>query len=133
MAGFTLIELLVVITIIGVLISVGVLSYQSTNKKARDGRRQSDLEQTRTALEIYRSDNGFYPDTLGALVPDYIAKLPIDPKPADFNYIYSPIGISPSFRSYDLCAHHELGSESDDFCGGGSACGGVCNYKVTNP
>ena len=47
--GFTLIELLIVIVIIGILMSVLLVSYQGTRRTARDGKRKADLEQIRSA------------------------------------------------------------------------------------
>ena len=59
--GFTMIELLVVATIIAVLTAIGVVSFSRANIRARDGKRKADLEQLRSALELYRSDMGQYP------------------------------------------------------------------------
>ena len=59
--GFTLIELLVAMTVAAVLMGLALVSYQSARKSARDAKRKSDLEQIRSALEMYRSDNGKYP------------------------------------------------------------------------
>jgi prepilin-type N-terminal cleavage/methylation domain-containing protein len=59
--GFTLIELLVVITIIGILSSVVLVSFQSVNKKARDAKRISELKQFSTVLELFYSIHGHYP------------------------------------------------------------------------
>lgn len=129
--GFTLIELLVTITIIGLLTSIGILSYQSTNRKARDGKRQVDLEQIRTALEIYRSDLARYPANLDELTTgSYIQSIPEDPKEPQFVYFYAP---SIDLRSYELCAHIEQGGGVQDYCGGTMKCVGVCNYRVENP
>lgn len=61
-SGFTLIELLVVISIIGVLSSVSMTSLNAAKAKAQDARRLSDVEQIRLALELYKSDRGFYPN-----------------------------------------------------------------------
>ncbi len=58
--GFTLIELLVVIVIISILIGMSVFGIQGARKNSRDARRKSDLEQLRSALELYRADNGGY-------------------------------------------------------------------------
>ena len=128
--GFTFIELLVVITIIGVLTTIGVVNFQGTNQKARDGRRQADLEQIRTALEIARSDStdNTYPTGLVYLVTNsYLPSMPVDPK--SYVYKYSP---SADYRTYSLCAHLEKGGVTDA-CGGVEACGDVCNYEVKNP
>ncbi len=98
--GFTLIELLVVIAIIGILSSVVLASLNSARVKARDARRMSDLEQLQTALELYYSTNGHFPNDgvsgtyagcwqgTGNWIPDganyawssgYIGKQPQDP------------------------------------------------------
>jgi type II secretion system protein G len=59
--GFTLIELLVVIAIIGLLSTLAVVSLNSARMKARDARRQSDLRQISTAMELYKTQNDSYP------------------------------------------------------------------------
>lgn len=102
--GFTLIELLVVISIISLLSSVVLSSLSSAKMKARDTRRIQDLIQLRNAIEMYRLDNGIYPDAYCSLnindqrkaysfidewknntcqlatnLLKYIPKLPVDP------------------------------------------------------
>ena len=59
-----MIEILVVVAIIALLTTIGILSFGQVNKKARDGKRKADLEQVRSALVLYRTDNGVYPTTL---------------------------------------------------------------------
>lgn len=59
--GFTLIELLVVMAILGILIMVGFANFRSSQKRGRDAKRKSDLEQIQRALEMYHNDYGFYP------------------------------------------------------------------------
>lgn len=49
--GFTLLELLVVIGIIAILIAMGTVSYSTAQKKARDARRQGDLQALQKVLE----------------------------------------------------------------------------------
>ena len=92
--GFTLIEVLVVATIIGVLTSIAVVSYQKANKNAHDARRKTDLEQIRAALEMYRSDEDKYPGTLNVCaginslsLGDYLDPIPTDPQD-DSQYQY---------------------------------------------
>ena len=64
--GFTLIELLVVIAIIGVLSSVVLASLNTARVRARDAQRYANLQQVRSALELYASaNNGQYPNSGG--------------------------------------------------------------------
>ena len=124
--GFTFVELLVVTTIIILLSSIAVVSYQSANKKSRDNKRKSDLEQIRTALEMYRSDQGGYPTALSILTPNFLQQIPTDPK--GYSYYYS----RPTATTYNLCAYLE--SDTSGNCGGASCGSGItCNYKVTQP
>ncbi|MDO8572307.1 MAG: type II secretion system protein [bacterium] len=60
--GFTLIELLVVIAIIGILASVVLASLNSARAKARDSERVQTMRAFKTALELYYTDFGKYPN-----------------------------------------------------------------------
>ena len=113
-AGFTLIELLVVIAIIGILTSLGVVSYVTAQKRSRDAKRKADLETVRQALILYRQDNGDYGDVSGTspsdafdtvvanLSPDYLTSTTIsDPKTSDDTYVYSLVCNSGSATSCD--------------------------------
>jgi type II secretion system protein G len=66
--GFTLIELLVVMAILGILATVGLNSFRSSQLKSRDTRRRSDLEQVQRALEMYFNDYGSYPPAAGGQI-----------------------------------------------------------------
>jgi general secretion pathway protein G len=60
--GFTLLELLVVISIIALLIAMGITSFTTVQKKARDSKRKSDVKEIQQALEQYYSVCGYkYP------------------------------------------------------------------------
>lgn len=130
--GFTLIEVLVAATIIGLLSTIGLSGYQAITRSGRDALRKSDLEQIRSALEIYKSDNGNYPTPYTTCAPQitpYINSYPADPKPTG-RYCYNQTGN----LTYNLCAHLENNTGSDySECGGTNMCGATCNYKVTNP
>jgi prepilin-type N-terminal cleavage/methylation domain-containing protein len=98
-SGFTLIELLVVISIIGVLSAIVFTSFGSARENSRDKMRQSTLKELALALEVYKSQNGVYPDQgcddgsgwatpdtsgcengyIAGMVPDFISELPTDP------------------------------------------------------
>lgn len=53
--GFTLLEMLVVLGIIASILGVGLISYSSVQKKARDTKRKQDLKTIQNALEQYYS------------------------------------------------------------------------------
>lgn len=133
--GFTLIELLVVATIISLLSGIGLVSYSQFVKKSRDERRKADLNNIRSALEMYRSDRDSYPTNLTKLTtstPKYLEKIPEDPKGYDYVYEVSPSGCDETTvicSDYTLYAYLETGGG----CGVASPpnCGGVvCNYCV---
>lgn len=130
--GFTFIEILVVVSIIAVLIAVGVISYGSIQKRSRDARRKSDIEQIRSALEFYRSDNGYYPDgptTFTALSSsanpgkvliddEYIAQIPSDPKD-DTEYAYQIKMLNlqgEHYYGYCLAAYTEGDGSGSNAC-----------------
>ncbi len=145
--GFTLIEILVVATIIAVLTAIGVVSYGSINLRTRNAKRKSDLEQVRSALEMYRIDNGSYPGTstnfitlssldpgdgTGPLVTTYLPSIPRDPESTvatPIEYYYRVIGSGPPYYSYCLCG--QLESSSGDYCGVAHIAN--CNYYLKNP
>ena len=98
--GFTVVELLVSISIIGILSTIVFASFSQAQKKARITKRISDLKQMQVALEYYYAVNKSYPNSNGAwitecvefngtgnnvipgLVPNYISRIPVDPKSA---------------------------------------------------
>jgi len=134
--GFTLIELLVVVAIIGMLSSVVLSSLNTARGNARDARRQQDLKQIQTALELYYNDNNAYPGEVAcdtskgsgsgncagytgtdwtassfiyqALVPTYIPNLPVDPLNTG-NYYYNYEPANPSGQNYCLGVPFEKG------------------------
>ncbi len=129
--GFSFVELLVSVTIIGILATVGIVTYTEFVKSSRDAKRKGDLEQIRGALEMYRSKNSSYPVSItfggdicdpapgGCTSGTYLKTIPKDPK-STLNYYYTSDGLT-----YTLGAYLEQGSTSD--CG--TNCGGViCNY-----
>jgi general secretion pathway protein G len=138
--GFSLVEVLVALSIVSFLSYIGFISYSTQLRKARDGRRQSDLEMVRGALEIYRADNREYPfaagvggnysEMIGTLnTNNYINTLPNDPQAPTRYYYYN----SSTGTDYDLCAFLE--GSSTTACGVVVSCSASenCNYGTESP
>lgn len=111
--GFTLMEFLVVISIIAVLSTIGLITFQGTTTKTRDAVRKNDLNTLATALEIYfqknqgkyilgsgscQQDNAnstFYADIKQYIIGD----VPKDPKTGD-NYCYEVLNNGLNYALY---------------------------------
>ncbi len=135
-----MLELLVVIGILGILVSIAIGSYTLTQQNARDGRRKTDLELLRQSLELYRADNGSYPASNGwqdaaqlegILVPDYIDKMPNDPKVgATTTYRYYSTDFSGTvYYGYCIEANLEASVPTNNPCDPEAA----YNYTVRHP
>ena len=129
--GFTLIELLVVITIISILAAIGMVMYGSTLKSARLAKRVTDLQGIHTALELYRSDNDYYPiatssssecaiggnvspdDVIPGLVPKYMQSFPADPQMDKVNSTSCYMYISTSDGSGYKIIDYQISEFSD--------------------
>jgi len=125
---FTLIEILVVATIIALLAGGGVTVYTQLNKNARNSKRKADIEQIRSALEMYRSDNNYYYSGVGSFnnncssvnwLTQYINEIPTDPKS---NYYYR---CNISANDYTIGVYLE---ETTSTCSIGSCGDTNCNY-----
>ncbi len=116
--GFTMIELLVAATIIAILSAIGLVSFSSALKNARDGKRQSDLQQVRSALELYRSGTGAglypsYPSSpsnanwIGAVntlnAASYIPVTTVNDPINDATHYYTYQSLNGA-KSYSVCA-----------------------------
>lgn len=78
--GFTLIELMIVVSIVGILATIAVPSYQSSLIKARETVLRQDLFTLRELLDHHRVDKGKYPPALdGLITAGYLRALPKDP------------------------------------------------------
>lgn len=99
--GFTLVELLVVIAIISILATLLLLQLGVARAKARDAKRIADVNQVRSALELYFDDNGSYLATnvMTTLKPTYLVNIPHDPIAAGCTDTYAGT-VSSIFNCY---------------------------------
>lgn len=156
--GFTLIEILVSVTIIIILSTVGLVSYQAAGKASRDAKRKADLEQVRAALEIYKSENGAYPvggglfgisncissqacwtGSFATALTGYINPMPQDPKLTDISgscdaplasYFYNYCTLDNG-QTYTLSANLESGPTPAAKTG--TCCNRYSNYRLSSP
>ena len=78
--GFTMIELMIVVSIIGILATLAVPSYQSSVVKAKESALRQDLSTLRDVLDQHKADQGKYPSSLSALMgAGYLRGIPKDP------------------------------------------------------
>lgn len=104
LAGFTLIELLVVIMVLSILF-IGLVLTMNPKKqmdKARDAQRQHDLEQIKSALDMYYNDHLAYPapplpsgEWKEGINNIYMKQVPKDPNGSIYTYYAS--GTSPQW------------------------------------
>lgn len=123
--GFTLVELLVTISILAVLMTLALISYQNIQKNARDARRKSDIVSIQSALEQYHSDQGYYPASLPVgslqnpgLTKKYMAVIPTEAQTgAAYSYNAQPGGcdnaaVATFCTNYCLYANLEISSNA---------------------
>ncbi len=155
--GFTLVELLVVISILGVLATIALGSFRSSQARGRDAERKSDLKQIVSSLELYYADHGKYPVSVSGSIGGcpstsqsactwgsgqftdtktvYFKVIPKDPLSA-YSYYYRIVDAG-TYQKFQLFAHLEntkdpsiiLSSPYANNCGSVSS----CNFSITSP
>lgn len=123
--GFTLMEILIAIAIIAVLTAIGIVSYSSINRGARNAKRKSDIGQIQSALELYRSDFGYYPSVNSSAMADasnldsladfaaYLSNVPTDPKGEVYMFQVTALN-EGQYYGYCIAAKLELADEVID-------------------
>lgn len=100
--GMLVIPVLLFLTIFMIRVSPrGTPIPSSSIDKAQDTRREADLREIQAGLALYLDENGKYPYSLNELSPQYMLKIPVDPK-TNFPYEFTSGGLS-----YKVCAQME--------------------------
>lgn len=63
-SGFTLVELIIVVVVIGIIVSIIIVSYAAVTNESHSQSLQGDIKTAASKLSEYRADNGAYPSTL---------------------------------------------------------------------
>ena len=94
--GFSLIELLVVIAIIGILAGIAFPVFSRAKDSAYRSSDMSKLNELRTALQLYRTDQGAFPPALLGYATGYMADgvTPGDPEPTTSNIVPADAALS---------------------------------------
>lgn len=114
--GFTLIEIALVVFVVGLLASLIIVSFQTTQRRARDDIRSTQAKTLSSTLRHYFDEHGEYPvcpggpnvacsaaqDLTAALVPKYIQSIPNQPNNNPYLYIR---GTSPD--SFGILLQYE--------------------------
>lgn len=155
-AGFTLVELLVVISILGVLATIGLTAFTSSQARGRDAQRKSDLKQISSSLELYYSDYGKYPDSSAGKIAGcpsttqtpctwgsgsftdtkttYFKVLPKDPTNGQ-QYFYKTVSInSVANQGFQIFTFLENSQDQSIIPNLSETCGTkTCNFALTSP
>jgi len=153
--SFTLIELLVVMAVISLLAGISLFALRGARSSSEDARRKADLQQIASALELFKSDCRYYPNSLpnpGQSITDdleiwtdvpcrqpsasqriYLQSTPDDPDPS-LNYRYEALGCTVDTPSgyWGYCTRFRLSARLDNppttlpsYCDDNGYCGGV--------
>jgi prepilin-type N-terminal cleavage/methylation domain-containing protein len=95
--GFSLIELLVVIAIIGILAGIAFPVFARAKDSAYRSSDMAKMNELRTALQLYRTDQGAMPPALLGYATGYVGSVPSDPNPTATNIVPANQAVSALF------------------------------------
>ena len=118
-SGFTIVELLIVIVVIGILAALVITTYSGIQAKARNSKRQTDVQSVQTQLEAYFAQQGHYPSLTDMNSSSWLTT---NMKSLDTGALKDPQGssstlvASPVAKSYAYAVTNSSGTscESDD-------------------
>lgn len=110
--GMTLIEIMVVLVILGLV--AGMIGYNvfAQLKKAQVQTAQQEIHALENALDLYKSQNGQYPDSLAQLAPTYVKD--VHPDPWKHDYVYVKTGDGYEVYSNGPDGNHRISGHGGD-------------------
>lgn len=127
-------EIIIVVAIIGIIMSLVLVSFGKQQKKGRDNVRVADIQNLRLALDSYRLNCGEFPARLdlaanngcesGVTFGDFILEIPVSPSYADGHnlfpthgqdYFYAGLSTTTNGRCYEyhIATQLEYGADSN--------------------
>lgn len=101
--AFIFVGILGILIIPAILFSSIFSSLGSAKEKARDARRQADINRIRIGLDIYHSEYNSYPFSLNEFSSEYLPKIPVDPL-TNQPYKYQ---LQSDGKDYNICTQLE--------------------------
>lgn len=124
--GFTLVELLLVLVILGTLAAIVVPKFTGRGKQAKETAARTQISSFETALNIFETDNGFFPsgkDGLGDLLNPpknatgwkgpYVKEIPMDPWGNEYVYENPGKNNASGFDIYSMGPDGRADTEDD--------------------
>jgi general secretion pathway protein G len=121
--AFTLVEMLLVVTIIGILAALVVPKMMGRSEQARQAAARADISSSKTALDAFEVDNGYYPKSFADLIQQpreakswhgpYLEKLPTDPWQNPYQYAYPGKHNPSGFDLWSSGPDGKSGTEDD--------------------
>ena len=71
--GFTIVELLIVIVVIAILATLVIVTFTGIQQKARDSKRQTDINALNSHLAAFYASSGYYPTITDLKTPSWIS------------------------------------------------------------
>src|SRR5690348_16643238 len=114
--GFTLMEMLVVVAIIVMLAGVSAYGYMRYLESARESTAKLQIAHLQEAVELYKTDQGEYPDSLQLLTQPLEGKpAPLEAKdlldPWQQPYVYEPQNRNPTTFRPHIYSSHQTGGQ----------------------
>lgn len=136
--GFTIVELLIVIVVIGILALLVITTYSGIQAKARNAKRQTDIQAIQTQLEAFFSENGYYPSFANLDSSTWVAS---NLKSLDTNALIDPSSGSSSATLQDTATttgtlptkvyqYHPTQSDGSTACGASDPATDCAKYTL---
>ena len=73
--GFTLVEIIIVISVIAILVTIAVPTFQGMQQEGQISKSESELQTLKTAILSYKRHNGSYPSNIAVDLTSVISKI----------------------------------------------------------